>query len=81
MNPINFQGAFDSAHRRHQTDPGLVAGGGDDFVSDKEVPDFDLWVKREDIGTNPVIGEVLIRRNVDDKIVRDHDGYLDIRVV
>ena len=52
----------------------MISSGGDDFVSDEKVTDFGLGVKGEDIGPNPLVGEVLARRNVDDEFVRNHDG-------
>lgn len=55
---VGLEGALDSAHRRDETEPGFVAGGGggEDLVSDEEVTDFGLGVIGEDTGPNPVVG-------------------------
>ncbi|KAB2623035.1 glucan endo-1,3-beta-glucosidase A6 [Pyrus ussuriensis x Pyrus communis] len=39
-----------------------------------------LWVKEDDVGVDPMVGERLIGGDVVDELVRDHDGDLEVGV-
>lgn len=69
---------MDLAHCRNERGFELGVRGGEDLVADEEVADLGGGVKREDVGSDPLVGEGCGFGDVDDELVRDHDGDGDV---